>query len=471
MEPPGASLLASTLVPKSSLTRAVPAPPMSLEHRDLVGGEFWQGVQGYRDVSADTFSDWQWQGRNSVRSISELQSTLGGRLSDKLVEDLEAGLAWAPMAVRLTPYVVSLIDWDQVETDPIRRQFLPLGSQCLPDHPATRLDALSERACSPVSGLVHRYPDRVLLLALDNCPVYCRFCTRSYAIGGDTTTVQKDRPGPRSGRLKQAIDYIATHPQVEDVVVSGGDLFMLRGADLRALGESLLRIEHVRRIRLATKGLAVMPMKILSDDAWFGAVAHLVELGRSMGKEVFVHTHIAHPNEITDLTQQAVRRLWNTGATVRNQAVVLRGVNDNAKVLTTLLRKLAHILVEPYYMYQHDIVPGVEDLRTRLGETLELEREVRGSLAGFNMPTFVVDLPGGGGKRDVHSFDFYDRETGVAVYRSPAVDPRRRFVHFDPLDKLSESMQERWREPGAAESLIREALDAALDTRPYRGDA
>ncbi len=444
----------------------IPPPPMQLDHRDIQGGAFWQRIPAYQHVARDTFLDWKWQAQHSVRSVGELRAALGEQLPTSIVADIEAGIASAPMSVRITPYVLARIDWSAFESDPIRRQFLPLSSQRKAEHPATRLDALNERSCSPVRGVTHRYPDRVLFVALDTCPVYCRFCTRSYAIGMDTAAVHKDKPGPRNQRWAHALDYIASNTNVEDVVFSGGDLFMLKGSDLRELGERLLRVPHLRRLRLATKGLAVMPMKLLSDSEWFDALAHLAMLGRELGKEVCMHTHIAHPDEITDITAEAARRVWDLGVTVRNQAVLLRGVNDDVETMIRLIRRLAHLNIHPYYIFQHDFVPGVEDLRTPLHRTISIEKHIRGAIGGFNMPTFVIDLPGGGGKRGVHSYEHYNRQSGISVYRSPVIDASRLFAHFDPLDTLPEDGQAQWAEPGGADVMLREALAAAIDQNP-----
>jgi lysine 2,3-aminomutase len=180
-----------------------------------------------------------------------------------------------------------------------------------------------------------------------------------------------------------------------------------------------------------------------------------------MGKEVALHTHVSHPREITWITERATRRLYAAGVTVRNQCVMLRGVNDDAATLRTLVRRLSYINVQPYYVYQHDLVPGVEDLRTTLGTTLAIEKQVRGCTAGFNTPTFVLDAPGGGGKRDVHSFEHYDRVSGVSVFRSPNVDENAVYLYFDPIELLPEDGRARWADPSEHASIIGNAVVAA----------
>ena len=207
---------------------------------------------------------------------------------------------------------------------------------------------------------------------------------------------------------------------------------------------------NVRRIRYATKGLAVLPQKILTDHAWTDALTRVVELGRRLHKDVVVHTHFNHPGEITDITRQATGRLAERGIFIRCQTVLQQGVNDDAETMQLLVRRLGYINVHPYYVYFHDMVPGVEDLRTSLAAGLEIEKRVRGYTAGFNTPAFVVDTMGGGGKRDAHSFEHYNREEGIAVFTSPSVKPGAKFLYFDPLQTLDPAVQERWWQAGAA---------------------
>ncbi|RYE88726.1 MAG: KamA family radical SAM protein, partial [Myxococcales bacterium] len=255
--------------------------------------------------------------------------------------------------------------------------------------------------------------------------------------------------------------YIATRPELEDIVVSGGDAYNLRPAQITEIGQSLLALDNVRRIRFATKGPAVMPQKILTDEAWREALVAVVDRGRRLHKEVVLHTHFNHPSEITAITEQAMNLLFERGVTVRNQAVLQRGVNDSVEVMQTLIKRLGHINVHPYYVYMHDLVKGVEDLRTTLDTALHIEKHVRGSTAGFNTPTFVVDAPGGGGKRDVHSFEHYDRETGVSVFTSPAVKRGATYLYFDPLHGLSLSSQRRWEDPIERRIMIENAIARA----------
>ena len=439
-------------------------PPVgsgALRHRELLSGPFWQRIPAFRTLDEATFLDHRWQAKHSITRVDKLLATVEGLVPEAFYRDLEAGFARAPMSVRVSPYMLALVDWENPYEDPIRRQFLPVASRLLPDHPKLDLDSLHEKADAPVPGLTHRYPDKALFLVLDTCPVYCRFCTRSYAVGLDTEQVDKYHLRPNAERWEQAFEYIRSRPELEDIVVSGGDVYQLRPDYLRELGETLLDIPHIRRFRFATKGPAVVPMKLLTDDEWFRALIHVVERGRKMHKEVCLHTHFNHPAEITEITQRAMNRLFEEGVTVRNQSVLLRGVNDEAETMRLLVRRMAFLNVHAYYVYQHDMVRGVEDLRTPLAQTIELEKQVRGVTAGFNTPTFVVDAPGGGGKRDAHSFEHYDRTTGISVYRSPNVDEGRFYLYFDPIDCLPPEGQARWADPTQHDVMVDEAVEHA----------
>ncbi len=443
-----------------------PAPASQLEHRNLREGPFWQAIPAYHHVTEATFLDFKWQGKNSITRIDKLLEAIADIAPPDFIADAQAGFAQSPMSVRITPYLLSLIDWKNPYDDPIRRQFIPLASRFMPDHPELTLDSLSEQADMPVLGLTHRYPDKALFLALDTCPVYCRFCTRSYAIGLDTETVDKVHMNPESSRWEQIFDYIESRPELEDIVISGGDVYNLNARNIRLIGERLLGFPQIKRIRYATKGPAVMPQKLLTDNDWTHALIDVVHLGRKLRKDVVLHTHFNHANEITWITREAIGRLTEAGVLIRNQCVLQRGVNDSVEAMQLLVKRLGHIGVHPYYVYTHDLVKGVEDLRTTLQTSIDLEKAVRGVTAGFNTPAFIVDAPGGGGKRDAHSYDFYDRQTGIAIFRSPNVDPDKVYYFFDPIAGLAPDVQARWADPQAREKMKQ---DAATQARSLQG--
>src|SRR5436309_11459913 len=436
-------------------------PGRTLEHRNLRRDDFWSAIPAYATTRADEFHTHTFQARRSVTNVRQLRETLQDLMPDSFYEDVAEGIRRAPMALRISPYLLSLIDWNAPYQDPIRSQFLPAASQQQPDHPELRLDSLHERRDSPVPGVTHRYPDKALFLPLDRCPVYCRFCTRSYAIGGDTETVEKLKLSARPQRWEDAFTYIASRPELEDIVISGGDVYNLKADHIQMIGERLLRMPHIRRIRYATKGLCVMPQKILTDGPWLDALTRVIELGRQLHKDAVVHTHFNHPHEITGVTQAAMDRLTERGITVRCQTVLQNGVNDDPATMQLLVRRLSYINVHPYYVYFHDLVPGVEDLRTTLAAGLKIEKHVRGHTAGFNTPSFVVDAMRGGGKRDAHSYQYYNRETGIAVFTSPSVKPGAYFLYFDPLRSLDAAQQERWQVANERKRMIDAALDAA----------
>jgi len=395
----------------------------------------------FGDVSIDSFLDAHWQDKNSVIRFQQLEELLCGVVTPATLSEMGRGISKVGMSLRITPYILSLIDWYEVETDPIRRQFLPMHFELEGDHPCLSVDSLSERETSPVPGLVHRYPDKVLFLITSVCPVYCQYC---YAVGQSTSALQKDHVAS-AHHWDNAISYIRAHTEIEDVVISGGDVARVKPAVLARLGNALLEIDHVRRIRLATKSLCVEPMKILNDDSWFRAIVGLVEQGRRLFKDVCLHTHFNHPNEVTEMVEAAMKRLHNEGVHVRNQAVLLRGVNDNAETLIELIRELGRNNIHPYYVYTCDMVLGTEHFRVPLGTAQSLEKQVRGTTAGFNTPLFVVDAPGGGGKRDVHSEEFQNTQFGIHGFRAPAIDRMRIYFYLDPLRSLAEEVRDVWR--------------------------
>ncbi len=431
-----------------------------MDHRKIVDGSYWEKIPAYKEISTETFRDYKWQSKQSITKPSKLLDVLKGLVSDDFIEDVSQGFARAPMSLRISPHLLSLIDWSNPYDDPLRIQFIPVASRLREDHPELRFDSLKEQSDSPVPGLTHRYPDKALFLALDTCPVYCRFCTRSYAVGIDTDQVEKIQLKVNADRWDKAFEYIQSQPQLEDIVVSGGDAYNLRAEQILQIGHALLSLDNIRRFRFATKGPAVMPQKILSDHAWTDALIAISDRGRQLGKEVVLHTHFNNPNEITSISQEAMLLLFQRGLTVRNQAVLQRGVNDASETMALLIKRLGYLNVHPYYIYMHDLVKGVEDLRTPLSTGLRLEKQMRGITAGFNTPTFVVDAPGGGGKRAIHSFEHYNIETGISVYSAPSVKPGL-FLYYDPIYSLSQSIQNDWGNASKRQAMIDDALDVA----------
>ena len=422
--------------------------------------EFWRDIPLWSEIDYETFIDHKWQEKNAITNHKKLLNTIEHLVSNEFLEDAKAGFKKAPMTTRITPYLLSLMDWSDPVNCPIRRQFLTLASHLQPDHPMLRFDSLGEQSDSPVRGLTHRYEDKVLFLALDTCPVYCRYCTRAYAVGGDTDTAEKISIKATKDRWNDMFKYLQENKQIQDVVISGGDSYRLKASQVEEIGEALLKIDHIRRFRFATKGLAIMPMKILTDTAWTDAVCRITSKARKQYKEACIHTHFNHSNEITNITQDAMNVLFSRGVKVRNQSVFQSHVNDTAEDMIALVKNLSYINIQPYYVYIHDLTAGTEDMRTSVQTAIDVEKRVRGVTAGFNTPTFVVDAPGGGGKRCAHSFEKYNRETGISMYTAPSVKPGQKFLYFDPLHTLDPAIQSDWINPKKRDAMIESVLSS-----------
>ncbi|KAK5989454.1 L-lysine 2,3-aminomutase [Cladobotryum mycophilum] len=407
---------------------------------------YWKQIPKWKDVSAEQFISHKWQMGNTVQSEKALYEFLKTvlpstippqrdmdphlRITDvhtpeQFISRVQDGIKRAPMAVRLSPHILSVINWQDPLNDPVRRQFIPFLSPLNIDHPMAQLDPLGEGTHSPVPGLVHRYPNKALFLATSICPVYCRFCVRSYAVGAETESVKKTRFLPLPKKWEPRFRYIENTPALKDIVVSGGDT-----------------IPHIRRFRFASKGLSVSPSRLIDpNDEWVQAIINLDRKARRMGKHVCIHTHFNNVNEITWITRRGVQRLYEAGVTVRNQTVLLNGVNNTPEAMCELVQTLADINIQPYYVYQGDTVPGAEDLRTPISDSILLERAVRGQIAGFMVPNFIVDLPGKGGKRLTLSMDNYDRRIGLSKFTTPRLEGET-IEYWDPLWSLAEDARE-----------------------------
>ncbi len=327
--------------------------------------------------SVPLFDDWRWQAQNAVTDLGRLETEL--TLSKAEQEGAKRALAEGfPMSI--TPYYLSLCHPTD-ENCPIRLQCVPRATEAI-EVPGDLRDPLGEEVHEVAPNLVQRYPDRVLLLATDRCAVYCRFCTRSRMVG--------DGGGARSMQaLEPAFDWIERHPEVHDVILSGGDPCMMSTPRIVRLLERLERIEHVDYVRLATRVPVTLPQRVTNE---------LCKAIRAAHPAVWVMTHFNHPKELTETAVAACGRLADHGLVVMNQSVLLRGVNDDAAVLESLFRGLVRARVRPYYLLQMDPVRGTGHLRTPLRRGLELMRSLQGRVSGIALPKFVVDTPGGLGK-------------------------------------------------------------------------
>jgi lysine 2,3-aminomutase len=433
---------------------------------DFKSTDYWRSIPAWKEVGRTQFADHSWQQQNSVNSLEDLARVIDGKLAPEILSDLAVGLQKSPMRIRLTPYIFALMDWNNPDEDPIRKQFLLLGSQLLADHPYCTEDSLDEEGARVAPYLYRRYRDKVLFLSVGHCPVYCYYCTRSRLVGPANTqrriaTFQAD-----SENWRQAHSYILANTEIEDVVISGGDVFMMRPEQIKRLGVGLLSIPHIRRIRFATRGISILPMKINSDHKWLQALQEVSDFGRSHMKEVCVHTHFCCENEITEWTHAAMKTLTAAHVVVRNQTVLLSGINDSYEQMYRLIKKLAYINIQPYYIYLTDMVPGCEHLRTTISEAASLSQELQGVIAGFNTPRVVCDTPGGGGKREVSSYEEYDEELGISAWVSPRLKPGQVYYYYDPIHKLPKAGQLFWSDPRREQRL--QEFRAELERRIYR---
>ncbi|MDH3028184.1 lysine-2,3-aminomutase-like protein [Methylobacterium fujisawaense] len=325
----------------------------------------------------------------ALRSADDLLSA--GLISGAEAEALGAVLA--RYAVSVTPDMAELID-PQDPDDPIGRQFVPRAEEAVAT-PEERADPIGDAAHAPVTGIVHRYPDRVLLKPLHVCPVYCRFCFRREMVGPDGLGTLTD------AELDTALAYIAQDPRIWEVVLTGGDPFALSPRRLGVIAERLAAIPHVRVMRVHTRVPVVKP-DLVSDA--------LVQALKRFGRAVFVAIHANHPREFTAAASAACARLVDAGIPLVSQSVLLRGVNDEAATLEALMRVLVENRIKPYYLHHGDLAPGTGHLRTGVPEGQELMRALRGRLSGLAQPTYVLDIPGGHGKVPIGPG--YFRETG-----------------------------------------------------------
>ena len=332
----------------------------------------------WNDVPAHQWDDWRWQTQNSVRSVRQLRNLLSFT-----PDELEAiGRIEGDYKLAIPPYYFSLID-PADPLDPIRLQSVPSPLEAVNPSGYELADPLDEESDSPVPGLVHRYPDRVLLITTPNCSMYCRYCTRKRA------TLTRGGWEGVSADDERMIGYIKAHPQIRDVIVSGGDPLTLPIGKLRFYLDSLKAIEHVDVIRIGTRVPVTLPQRLYDPE--------LIDL-LSSAEKVYIQTHFNHPREITPEAARVCRTLLRAGMPINNHSVLLKGVNDNLATMRELLRGLLRIKVRPYYLFHCDPVTGAGHFRTSVWKGLEIIEGLRGHTSGIGIPTYVVDSPHGGGK-------------------------------------------------------------------------
>ncbi|MBU3102122.1 MULTISPECIES: lysine 2,3-aminomutase [Clostridium] len=329
----------------------------------------------FKNVTDKEWNDWEWQVQNRIETVEELKKYIPLTIEEE--EGAKKCLQTLRMAI--TPYYLALIDPSD-PYDPIRKQAIPTALE-LHKADADLLDPLHEDTDSPVPGLTHRYPDRVLLLITDMCSMYCRHCTRRRFAGQNDNSMPIDK-------IDKAIEYIRNTVQVRDVLLSGGDALLVTDDKLEYIIKKLREIPHVEIIRIGSRVPVVLPQRITPK---------LVDMLKKY-HPIWLNTHFNHPNEITKEAKLACERLANAGIPLGNQSVLLRGVNDCTHIMKELVHELVKIRVRPYYIYQCDLSMGLEHFRTPVSKGIEIIEGLRGHTSGFCVPTFVVDAPGGGGK-------------------------------------------------------------------------
>ncbi|MEX0983845.1 MAG: lysine 2,3-aminomutase [Actinomycetota bacterium] len=430
----------------------------------------WTRLPGYHDVTRDQWESAQWQRAHSAKNLKEFKAALGEHLDDELLADIERDqVERATMSMLLPPQMINTMREGDLRADPVRRYMAPAFSEReteWPSHPLSSRDSLHEAEMWAVEGLTHRYPTKVLAELIPTCPQYCGHCTRMDLVGNDTLQVLKYKfEAKQAERWDSMLDYLRRTPQVRDVVVSGGDMANVPVKRLEEFVMSLLDIENVRDIRIATKGLMGIPQHFLQDDVR-AAFDRMGARARERGVDIAVHTHVNAAQQVTPLVRAAAEMVLDAGfRDVRNQGVLLRGVNTTVTELLDLCFTLMdHGKIVPYYFYMCDMIPNAEHWRTSLAETQALQYGLLGYMPGFATPRMVCDVPFVG-KRWVHMNQDYDRVRGVSTwtknYRTGIEydDPdalSRRYHYYDPIYTLPEDGQEWWR------AKVHEGLDALL---------
>lgn len=420
----------------------------------------WTRIPGWSKVTREEWEDATWQRKNTVKSLRELKEVLGSWLEDSLAESIQRDIEEkATMSLLVPPQMINTMHLEDLWTDPVRRYMLPALAdrrQDWPNHPKASRDSLHEADMWVVEGLTHRYPTKVLAELLSTCPQYCGHCTRMDLVGNSTPQVTKLRFNIRQPeRHRMILQYLKEHNTIRDVVVSGGDIANMPPQQLEDFVSELIEIPHIKDIRLASKGLMAIPQHFLQGTT-LRAMERLAKKARKFDVDLALHTHVNHAQQVTPLVAEAARMLLDFGfRDVRNQGVLLRGVNTSSRALLDLCFTLldrAHIM--PYYFYMCDMIPNSEHWRIAVHEAQSLQHDIMGYLPGYATPRLLCDVPYVG-KRWVHQLTDYDRERGISSwtknYRTTieADDPQalsRRYEYYDPIYTLPESGQQWWRD-------------------------
>jgi lysine 2,3-aminomutase len=477
-----------------SITTAPSAPvavaqPYVYRRREVVEPD-WTRMPGWRDVTAAEWDSAQWQRAKCVKNVKQLRDVMGDLLEDRFYADLERDQAErATMSMLLPPQMLNTIVpegaaagaeyTDAFYADPVRRYMLPVFSDRRtdwPSHPYATRDSLHEHEMWVAEGLTHRYPTKVLAELLPTCPQYCGHCTRMDLVGNSTPVIDKLKFTLKPvDRLDAMIDYLRRSPGVRDVVVSGGDVANMPWKRLEDFVSRLLEVENIRDIRLASKALMGLPQHWSSDEVRAG-MERLATTARQRGVMIAIHTHVNAAQSVTPSVVKASRQMLETGIRdVRNQGVLMRGVNDSVEQLLDLcFALLDEASITPYYFYMCDMIPFSEHWRTSVAEAQRLQHGIMGYLPGFATPRILCDVPYVG-KRWVHQVSEYDRERGISYwtknYRTGIEmdDPdalSRTYEYWDPIDTLPAEGQEWWqRHAGDQAATYAAAVAAAGSSR------
>jgi lysine 2,3-aminomutase len=350
---------------------------------------FWKGV------SEREWNDWRWQLRHRITTFEQLKEII-----DLVPEEIEGIKHFkGRLALAVTPYFASLMDPTNPNC-PIRRQAIPrIEERHLSKN--DMIDPCGEDKDSPVPGLVHRYPDRVLLLVTDQCAVYCRYCTRRRLVGSTERSITQ-------GNFEEVLKYLKSHRKVRDVLLSGGDPLLLENERLEEILSRLRAISHIELLRIGTKAPVTLPQRITG-----GLVKMLKKYHPLM-----ISIHFTHPKEITNAVRRACNELADGGIPLGSQTVLLKGINDKPYIMKKLLQELLKIRVRPYYIYQCDLAMGTEHFRTSIATGIQIMEKLRGYTTGYAIPTYVVDAPGGGGKIPLEPVYLVSRRKGKVVLRN-----------------------------------------------------
>lgn len=355
--------------------KPLPARPKISEIRAISKNSRLFLKKYFPGATTQDWNNWKWQVRNSFHSFEDLSKIIN--LTDPEKNAIRDHGYHLPL--RVTPYYASLLA-DNHENNVIRKSMIPTMSE-LTLSPGEAEDPLGEESTSPVPCLVHRYPDRVLFLATNFCSAYCRYCTRSHMVA-------KDPQHYDLAHWNQAFDYLSGHPEIRDVIISGGDPLTINEIHLEYLISRLRSIPHLEIIRLGTKVPIVLPQRITRS---------LVQMLKKY-QPIYFSIHFMHPSELTPETVEACNRLADGGFPLGSQTVLLKGINDNVPVMKDLMHGLLKMRVRPYYIYQCDPIPGSAHFRTSVRKGLDIIRGLRGFTSGYAVPHYVIDAPGGGGK-------------------------------------------------------------------------